>query len=355
MASDEGTPLLNTPESGEETEFHDPQTNTNHTRSVSYGGDSDIDDDDDDNSSRDGSGKGDKGLMTSKSYGTEMTARTDGTTKTKGKKPQMNGVRLTSRSALVLEAAIEMNMTKHNIAHEYFQFKQFFFFTLPMAVLTAVSGVLAFSASSKMMSQYSDIISLVVGCLSAFVVLLQTNSGTLGFGFKADRHQSCAIALRDLRDDMTMIGLKLENIEEMQEKKLLSKHGDYTDGGSETFSDIQKRYKQCLAGCNSTVPLAITEAYHGLDSNVDLFQTSKNREYWNEIYPDVDYKTVMRTKAYDILGGEIINGFMYPLVLPSSKKTVARTMAKLKERMSASVTYTKEIYEAKEQKWCGLV
>ena len=274
-------------------------------------------------------------------------------------KTEKKGVKLNARNAQQLEIQFQINLIKHSLAADYFEFHQFYLFTLPQAILTAASSVIAFSSSSASFSQWQDILSIVVGLNSAIVVLLQTISGIQNFGMRADRHRGVAIQLRDLRDDIVLMKFKLNSVEldTKQKHEILYKkdgafpivdwnkskeheeheHDDDADAGeSETFDSIQKRYQQCLSGCTSNVPIELSEAFHGLGSNLEIAETKENVERMHNIYGHLNYQSLVTGKAYDILAGLILNRWNFPLFFPDSKEVVRTTMKMLKARLIES-------------------
>ena len=292
----------------------------------------------------------------------------DGSSDTPPKNKKQKGVKLNARNAQQLEIQVQINLIKHNLAADYFEFHQYCFFTLPQAILTAASSVLAFSSSAAIFTQWQDIISLVVGFNSAFVVLLQTVSGIRNHGMRADRHRGVAIQLRDLRDDIVLMRFKLNSVEletkqkhetlrNNQKHETLRNNNEHVDIGhwddsqerhehkndgnadaaeSETFDSIQKRYQQCLSGCTSNVPIELSECFHGLASNLEIAETKENVKRMHKIYGHLNYHSLITCKAYDILAGEILNRWNFPLALPNSKEVVRTTMHMLKERLRES-------------------
>jgi hypothetical protein len=279
----------------------------------------------------------------------------DGKTPSKRTK---KGVKLNARNAQQLEYQVQINLIKHSLAADYFEWHQYYKFTLPQAVLTATSSVLAFSATAAMFEAFSDIISLVVGFNSAFVVLLQTISGIRNYGMRADRHRCVAVQLRDLRDDIVLMKFKLNSVErdtkqkyeilrrkddneegkigswnDSEEQKEHEEGEDADDGQTETFDSIQKRYQQCLSGCTSNVPIELSEAFHGLASNLEIAETKENVKRMHKIYGHLNYHSLVTGKAYDILAGQILNQWNFPMSLPSSIEVVERTMLLLKGRL----------------------
>mmetsp|Transcript_7875 Transcript_7875/g.19552 ORF Transcript_7875/g.19552 Transcript_7875/m.19552 type:complete len:355 (+) Transcript_7875:440-1504(+) len=253
------------------------------------------------------------------------------------------GVHLTFKNAYMLETEIYKNKLMHILAFEHFATMQFYHFTLPQASFTAIASVLAFSASSSLMKEYASEISLTVGCLSALVVLLQTIAGVRQYGLRADRHNTAAIQLRDLHDDMVMTKLKLKELEDMGD--------DAKDPDPVTFATIQKRYRQCLSSCSSVLPVRIQEAFHGLETNIHLQETKENLAIIENIYPNTNHTTMLKSKAFDIMAGEIVNSSMYPHKLPNSKIMVKVTMHKLRQRIRTNKFFYSNIDSVAKEKY----
>ena len=253
---------------------------------------------------------------------------------------QKAGINLSFPNAARLETQVHKDMIMHILAFEYFQCQQFYYFTVPQAIFTALSSVLAFAASSSILKDYGSQISLLVGSLSAMVVLFQTIGNVRQYGIRSDRHNTAALQLRDLRDDMIMTKLKLGELQKMNDDD-----SSVDDPDPITFADVQKRYRQCLSSCSSTIPIRIQEAFHGLETNIELQQSKTNIDIIKEMYPDPCHQTMLKSKAYDIMAGEIVNSAMFPHGLPNSKRVVEKVMRKLKQRVKASKDFYKDVDE----------
>jgi hypothetical protein len=317
--------------------------------------------------------------------------------KKKKKKKKDKGVLLNYDSAMELEYQVQINLIKHNLASQYYGARHFWFFVIPQGLLTMIASVLAFITTSALISDVTKtIIGTVVGSTSGIVVFLQTMGGVCDYGTKSAMHASAAIDLRDLRDELVLIKFKVKKEEEQEVKKKKTTNGteqasgnddnysyvtseagsvkgrksvkthfeapcdfeakDDDDGNSDsdsedeeerkeeekkieehgnTFERIQQRYRQSLSGCKSNVPMPLSEAFHGLHSNLLVSESLDNNMYMREIYgPKVNYKNIIHFKAYDILASEILNSFMFPVRLPNSKKAVDYAMNHLNEELN---------------------
>jgi len=261
-------------------------------------------------------------------------------------------VKLDAVTTIKLEQEVNLNMVKHQLASKYFSARQYWFFTVPQAFLTMLSGIIAFGATNLITNN-------IVGSMSGLVVFLQTMSGNCNYGTRSAMHGSIAIDLRDLRDDLVLLKQKLELVESRQRpnQKLTdaSSHTSTTAGTNDTmggnedentddqgggnFNDIQARVKQSLSGCKSTVPMRISEAFHGLQSNLLLKQSKKSMDYLSNIYQIGHFNEYIELKAFDMLAGEIMNYPFYPLFLPNSQKMVKDTTKRLKKELRESESF----------------
>jgi len=278
-------------------------------------------------------------------------------------KKKKQGTKFNYRNAAKLEQQVQMNLVQNELAHKHYQFRQYWFFTVPQAFLTAVASVLAFAASAEMFQDNAQYISLFVGSVSAAVVLFQTISGIRQYGVKADRHQSVSTQLRDLRDDLIITKFKLHEVEKETKNKNTVffenvrevQNSDSGGGGDvdidtesdsnndETFQEVQKRFQTCLSGCTSVVPMAISEAFHGVLSNLEIAETKNNIAYLNKLYGHTDYALLLETKACDILAGEIVNSPLFPMKIPNSALMVNRTMTILKNRLKEQANFYDDV------------
>lgn len=280
----------------------------------------------------------------------ETTPHADSKTKDTRRKSrgQSGGVKLTYRSAFQLEREISKYLAKHNLASKFLGYRQFWIFTVPQAVLTCMASILAFIATSDMLTAtQKTILSTVVGSTSGVVVFLQTMGGICNYGSRSAMHQSTAIDLRDLRDDLVLIKHKLGQMEKDKGKKLTaamvghtlpesdSEEDDYDDDRNGTdFGTIQSRFRQSLSGCKSNLPLGLMEAFNGLDSNLVIARTRENSVLLYNVYGHIEFDDFIETKAYDILAGEILNARGFPMRLPNSKAMVQKTMERLRVQLN---------------------
>ena len=265
------------------------------------------------------------------------------------------------QSAARLKQEVQMNMTKHKLAKKVFSARQFWFFTVPQAILTMLNSVLAFVATSDLLDNKTKvIINIIVGSMSGAVVFLQTMSGVCRYGTRAAMHDSTTVDLRDLCDHLLLIKQKLVIKETRKRNQNISidfrptyesvgindanteddDEDDYNSGdNASNFEDIQTRFRQSLSGCKSTVPLAISEAFQGVQSDLNLTGTHKTMEYLYEKYHHFRIFDYMHLKAFDILSIEITNYQFFPICLPNSDKMVEVTMDRLRKKAKEAENY----------------
>jgi len=294
------------------------------------------------------------------------------------------GILLNFDSAMELEYQVQINLIKHNLASMHFQSRQFWLFTITQGVLTMLASILAFIASSALIPEITkDILATIVGSTSGIVVFLQTMSGVCNYGTRAAMHASAAIDLRDLRDHIVLIKFK---VKKEAEQGIVASHYQHstrrgsfltaamTAGGNDngdsssddeeddeeakkvkeeeekqeqehdnTFARIQQRYRQSLSGCKSNIPMGLSEAFHGLHSNLLVSESMDNTMYMRNIYgPKTNSKNIIHFKAFDILASEILNDSWYPLLLPNSQKVIDKSMARLNKELNKYHKYWDE-------------
>ena len=143
------------------------------------------------------------------------------------------------------------------------------------------------------------------------------------------RNQNISI---DFRPAFELVGVNDANTEDDEDD---CNNGD----NASNFEDIQTRFKQSLSGCKSTVPLAISEAFQGVQSDLNLTGTHKTMEYLYEKYHHFRIFDYMHLKAFDILSVEITNSRFFPICLPNSDEMVEVTMYRLRKKAKEAENY----------------
>ena len=234
----------------------------------------------------------------------------------------------------------------------YYTALQFWLFTVPQAILTMISAILAFMATSELFDAKTKIIiNTIVGSASGIVVFLQTMSGVCNYGIRASMHQTTALSLRSLGDDLSLVGIE-EKAKYYNRKKSDDDDDDNDDNDDEnnvssnyTFEDLRTRFLQCQSGCQSTVPLKINDAFESLDSTLMIMLNDKNIIWLMKQYQfqSNNIQDVVYFRAYDILTKNIVDSLFWPFHIPKTKDLVKRTIEELKNEVVNADSFFPEI------------
>jgi hypothetical protein len=244
------------------------------------------------------------------------------------------------------------SLTKHRLAAMHLATLQFWVFTIPMALVAMSSGIMAFLATAGIFEERTNtFLNVFVGCFSFVVVFLQTLSSQLKYDTRAHMHESTAIDLRDLREDLenienqafVMVGLRV-NEDKLNAAKNKSK-GDGDDNGNngeiesnrnneedslkQIFDGIQNRYNQCLKSCKSTCPMPINAAFNQLDSRINSTLSVVGHNQLERTY-GYGYNNVIYFQACNELAIHFSCAFLWPLRLVNPRHAVDTTMNTLK-------------------------
>ncbi|OEU21792.1 hypothetical protein FRACYDRAFT_231938 [Fragilariopsis cylindrus CCMP1102] len=217
-----------------------------------------------------------------------------------------NKLKLDFHSAFSLKQEIQMNKNKNALTWQFLSALQFWLFTVPQAILTMISAILAFMATSELFDARTKIIiNTIVGSASGIVVFLQTMSGVCDYGIRASMHQTTALSLRSLGDDLSL----------------------------------------CQSGCQSTVPLKINDAFESLDSSLLIMLTDKNVFWLVNQYQSAEsfVQDFVYIRAYDILTKNIVDSLFWPFHIPKTKILVNRTIEELKNELVKADSFFPEI------------
>ena len=234
----------------------------------------------------------------------------------------------------------------------YYTALQFWLFTVPQAILTMISAILAFMATSELFDAKTKIIiNTIVGSASGIVVFLQTMSGVCNYGIRASMHQTTALSLRSLGDDLSLVGIEAK-AKEYSRKKSDDDDDDNDDNDDEnnvssnyTFEALRTRFLQCQSGCQSTVPLKINDAFESLDSTLMIMLNDKNIIWLMKQYQfqSNNIQDVVYFRAYDILTKNIVDSLFWPFHIPKTKVLVNRTIEELKNELVKADSFFPEI------------
>ena len=219
---------------------------------------------------------------------------------------------------------VHKTFKKHRLACSFFNFRHFWLFLFPQAILTMASSIFAFLKATRSDDCDDTLVRLVeeedcyyyyysqtkrfataAGCTSAIVLFLQAMSAYCGYNLRASMHDGTAMDLRDLNDDLiTLLQVVLpqsklllvatrttETLERKAEeatdnntdnnKRPLSPKSNFNDSNNKednnfnTFEYLQSRYQHALKGCKSEVPIEISKAFLDVDSAIATMMISR--------------------------------------------------------------------------------
>lgn len=258
------------------------------------------------------------------------------------------GQTLDVMSIILLCQQCQSNIYRHQLTTRHLSFKQFWFFTLPQAVLIMASGIGSFFAATELVKGADEArVSIVTGSMAVIVVFVKTLESHFDFNVRAAMHCNTVCDLRDLRDNLEILRIKLTLTSAFKrsgdydeddgidrdgngnEDKDEDEHGGGENNG-ESFDSIQSRYRQCLQACKSTIPLAIEESFRMIDSQLELAKTIQADQHFKAIGID-DWLIKVWFSSYDWLTAEITSHPFWPLRIPDSALSVRNTMIQVKK------------------------
>jgi len=289
-----------------------------------------------------------------------------------GDKPQKRKkkvIKVCTASIKNAELRIQTEMTIHNLASQHLQCRQFWFFTVPQALLTMIAGILAFMASSAFFDErQTTILTEIVGSTSGVVIFLQTMSGVCSYGTRGAMHEAVAIDLRYVLNKLGVIAVRmgfgedtilLKGVDDSTAKPGVNSTADPDDdeeddrgNDSLSFQAIQSRLLQSLSGCKSIVPLELTEAFNLVKSNQKAMSSVTNSKIYCEKWgcaPRLNHDLKLVTD----LAAEISDSFFFPMILPNATIVVQKAMKRHhKEIMAMSTFYGAGEYTDVEDGCC---
>ena len=250
------------------------------------------------------------------------------------------------RGAELFRQKSHESLLKHKLAAIHLTSRQFLFFTIPIALIAMVSGILAFVSTTDLLDNdevAKSTLSIIVGSLSFVVVFLQTLSTQCKYGARAEMHHATTIDLRDLRENLANLISKSRVLMYHKEEGSSTTEDDGEDQTvEEIFDGIQKEYSQCLKSCKSTVPIQIDDAFHLMNSSLISTLSESGHRNLRNVYGS-DYNNVLFFKAYNDLSSRFSCSRYWPLFLPNPTGAVDATMIKLKQSIAEKKDYWKEL------------
>ncbi len=252
--------------------------------------------------------------------------------KSKGRR----GIKMNARSTMGVEQLIQRSILMHSLAAEFFQCRHFWLFEFQQGLLTMVSSILAFVATTELVENRMKIIlTTVVGGTTIFVGFLQAMNSLCSYGTRAIMHQSVIIDLRDQKNHLRMLRVKLGYVEAGQipaEDTFVDEEDEdeYNEG---TFESIEDRFEQSLSGCKSTIPVEIGEAFFGLETSLYGTGTMSSRKIYLDHYGPKYPWEMLGFKPDDIVHKEIMDYPLFPFFLPSPSKVVKNSRERFRKEL----------------------
>eukprot|EP00531_Pseudo-nitzschia_arenysensis_P018710 CAMPEP_0116120328 /NCGR_PEP_ID=MMETSP0329-20121206/3117_1 /TAXON_ID=697910 /ORGANISM="Pseudo-nitzschia arenysensis, Strain B593" /LENGTH=338 /DNA_ID=CAMNT_0003614091 /DNA_START=203 /DNA_END=1219 /DNA_ORIENTATION=- len=261
---------------------------------------------------------------------------------TENKSASSRGVlRLNTASVSKLTRRIRISMLKHSLAASYFENRQFYFFTIPQALLGLLASYFALATEN----------STIAGILSAVAVLLQTIDENCEYAQREVMHSTVSVELANLREELGYLKDKIDLKKDLGVKDNENPMHDDLELGTtkerkrrnEDFDSINRRITHLLDLCKSRVPMQIDDAFLAIESELSLSTSQalmKNEFMKSETNTDLsknqvlldNYVNQVQTKAFDLLNAKISNYFFFPLFLPNSLSTAEEVTEKLVDR-----------------------
>lgn len=143
----------------------------------------------------------------------------------------------------------------HDKANKVFSSKNLYF-TIPSILITALSGIFSFLSTSSFIDTHLAItFSIIVGILASISTFMQSFSGAMDFGGKAESH---SVATEEYDLVLTKIKFEINNPEESLEKPF------------EFYDSIKDKILEIKQKCKYQVPHDIIKVYSSQTVNFEL-------------------------------------------------------------------------------------
>ena len=258
--------------------------------------------------------------------------------------------------AYILKQKTNAELLQHQLARNYFKARQFRMFTFPLGVLTLLSSILSFLATSALVksgdsttppadggralnstgfkSVLPEVLTLTVGILTAISVFIQRLSEYNNYGQRATMHETMVFNLRMLRNRLDQLQQKLkQHIQDREERR----HDDDPDNDdefgwldpNESFEAIEKRKEEFLSACKSDIPVKIANAFRCIRSEL---RVKMKMDVDHGRHPP-EFIQLFETRAYDMLSMRIASDGRFPFYIPNTKIVVDQIMDELQKDM----------------------
>jgi len=214
----------------------------------------------------------------------------------------------------------ESQRQMHRLSYDHLRFLDFWTNTFILTIITMVSGLMAFIASSNLdLSINKEVLSAIVGSFSVLSVAIQKFAKIANFGSRADMHGQVAIGMKRLCDE-----IESDITENPNEVAGSTDNSQSDEGAKKGIQTYREMYHMCLDSCNSTIPLKIQQAFSHADKRFSLNFLSGNQN---------NAETTMI--LYGVMCNELYCEFSRPstwlCILPDPETTYKRAFNKVKK------------------------
>ncbi|OEU19052.1 hypothetical protein FRACYDRAFT_237343 [Fragilariopsis cylindrus CCMP1102] len=254
-----------------------------------------------------------------------------------------------------LFGSIEEKRYMHRLTAQHLRAIHHWLLFLPAVLLTLISGVLVlvFEADLNLDDDKIDIIhvysSITVGVLLLVSVLWQALCKQLDFGVQGALHDSCAIALKRLSEDILLTLSAVAMVETIP---------------AEYVAMIGEKYEQAVDSCatptSCTIPYKLEAAFTTLSNRMRLMlqplptimMGGENASEARGIGSGKNVQNLdlfrLYATAYDELSSQVVNYCLFPFTFPNPRRASEYALRNFK----AIITEGKEIDRSCGKQYC---
>ena len=245
------------------------------------------------------------------------------------------GVKMDAKITIAVEYEIHKNMVLHSLAARHFIFRQFWLFEVNQGFLTLCTSIFALLAAAELVSVSAEnkkILTVTAGIVPLFVIFFQGLNSYCSYKTKGAMHESVALDLRDMRNNLRMLRTKLGFVEIYDlntdaTTNLAGEGNESEDYEQDTFESIQVKFEQSLSGCKSTIPIELNEAFDNLyHLGALMFLSKANMKHHADIYGPSFPSALIFIALDNILVTQISSYSLFPLCIPDGKTVSEKTM-----------------------------
>ena len=283
----------------------------------------------------------------------------------------------------------ESQRQMHRLTYERFAHLEFWLSSFPLILLTAFSGVMAFVSSSSIADvPQKEFLSLAVGIISVVSVAWQQINKICNYATRAEMHKNASLGMKKVVEKITFeisdpdpkrkfkkkLGKNSNSATETEnsnQKANTSKNteedknsDEILEGSSEGENNNVKRpnmtseemeitvleqyrdlYDQCLASCNSTIPMKINQAFQLADARL-LVLAERNYidNYSMDKYgfPSRSFHLHLFSNAYHEIYITISSSWLFPWFIIDPNTAVKRAMKNVRTTFEHSEGFDEE-------------